>query len=102
MKFKKTKINFKGFNLFSIIVAAVLLMIGTVLISTLVSTEEKISSEIYVMTNNFQLSDAASLARADAIQSFNYNFRKQLQDYLSYNPTQIINEQGFSILEQVC
>ncbi len=90
--------NFKGFNLFSIIVAAVLLMIGTVLISTLVSTEDKTSSEIYIMTNNFNLSDAASLARADAIQSFNYNFRKQLQNYLTFSEIQIRDEPGFSIL----
>lgn len=92
------KINFKGFNLFSIIVAAVLLMIGTVLISTLVSTEEQVSTEIYLMTNNFQLSDAASLARADSIQSFNYNFRKQMQDYLTYSGSKLNDVQGFSIL----
>lgn len=90
--------NQKGFNLFSIIVAAVLLMIGTVLISTLISTEDTTSTEIYLMTNNFSLSDAASLARSDALQSFNYNFREQLETYLTYNDYELENEPGFALL----
>lgn len=91
------KINFKGFNLFSIIVAATLLMIGTILISTLVSTEETTSTEIYMMTSDFELSDAASLARADALQTFNYQFRKEIQNYLNYSTK--MDSAGFPILD---
>lgn len=90
--------NNKGFNLFSIIVAAVMLMIGTVLISTLISTEDKTSNEIYIMTNNFNLSDAGALARADAIQSFNYNFRYQIQKWLDFSSPLKITSSGFPIL----
>lgn len=69
--------------MFSSVVAAVLVMASVVLVTTLISTEEKTNSQVYTMINSFELSDAASLARADALQSFNYNFREKMEDFLS-------------------
>jgi len=80
---RRTLFDQKGFNLFSSIVAAVLVMASVILVNTLISTEEKTNSQVYTMINSFELSDAASLARADALQSFNYNFREKMEDFLS-------------------
>jgi hypothetical protein len=90
--------NNKGFNLFSVLVAAILLMIGTVLISTLISTEDTTSTEIFLMSNNFSLSDAAAIARSDSLQSFNYNFRERLEEYLTYDDREIENSQNYFAL----
>ena len=57
----------KGFNLFSALVAAVLIMIGVILTNMLISTEDTLKSEVYIMTNTFNLSDAAALSRAISI-----------------------------------
>ena len=77
--------NSRGFNLFSAIVAAVLFIAGIMLVQTMVSTEDRISGQIFSMEENFALSDAANLARSDSLQTFNYHFRKQLEEYLT-NP----------------
>ena len=89
--------NSRGFNMFSAIVAMILIMTSVVLTSTLVTTEEKTSRQIYSMLNNYQLADAANLARADAIQSFNFNFRDKLEDYLTYSDVELRDETGFPL-----
>jgi len=98
-KFSKKK-NFlqeRGFNMFSIIVATILIMTGVVLTSTLITTEEKTSRQIYNMLNNYQLSDAANIARADALQTFNYQFREKLEDYLTFTQKELNDEPGFTL-----
>jgi hypothetical protein len=103
MKFKKKNkkpfVNSKGFNMFSALVAAVLLMTSVVLVSILVDTEERFGRELYIMIGNYQLSDAASLARADALQSFNFHFREQMEDYLTYNDAEREDQQGFTLIK---
>jgi hypothetical protein len=87
----------RGFNMFSAIVALLLILIGVVLTSTLITTEEKTNRQIYGMLNNYQLADAANLARADALQSFNYNFRERLEDYLTFNSSELTDSPGFTL-----
>ena len=91
-------LNDNGFNLFSALVAAMFLMIGVLMVNMLIDTEEKISSEVYLMTNNFSLSDAASIARADALQSFNYNFRESLEEYLTINDDEMSEGLTFNLI----
>jgi hypothetical protein len=99
-KIKNSRIlNSKGFNMFSILVAAGVLMAGLILTSMLIDTEDKISSQVYTMTNNFGLSDVASIAKADAIQSFNYSFREMLEDYLTSSPSQLTNKERFNLIK---
>jgi hypothetical protein len=98
MQVKKI-LNSKGFNLFSALVAAIILMTSVVLVNMLVTTEETLNREVYIMTNNFNLSDAASIARSDALQTFNYNFRKRLEDYLTVTDNQIENNIKFNIIK---
>jgi hypothetical protein len=95
------KINFsqKGFNMFSAIVAVVLIMTVSVLVGTLVMSEERTSTQIYGMLNNYKLADAANIARADALQSFNYAFREKMEDYLTYNESELKNEIGMGLFE---
>ncbi len=89
----------KGFNMFSAIVAVVLIMTVSVLVGTLVMSEEKTSTQIYGMLNNYQLADAANIARADALQSFNYSFREKMEDYLTYTDTEMRDEPGMGLFE---
>ena len=84
--------------MFSAIVAAVLIMTSVVLVTTMTTTEDKLGSQLYYMLNTFQLNDAAAIARSDALQSFNYNFRSSMQDYLTFSDTEMDTEPGFSIL----
>lgn len=83
--------------MFSAIVAMVLIMTGSVLVNVLITTEEKTSRQIYSTINNYQLADVASIARADALQTFNYNFRERLEDYLTFNESELQNEYGFGL-----
>ncbi len=79
----------RGFNMFTAIVAIILLMIGVMLTNTLISAEEKTSRQIYNMLNSYQKEDAAAIARADALQTFNYNFRERIEDYLSFDQSEL-------------
>ena len=83
--------------MFSAIVAVVLIMTVSVLVGTLVMSEEKTSTQIYGMLNNYQLADAANIARADALQSFNYSFREKIEDYLTFTSTELANERGMEL-----
>ena len=85
--------------MFSAIVAVVLIMTVSVLVGTLVMSEEKTSTQIYGMLNNYQLADAANIARADALQSFNYAFREKIEDYLTYNNTELVNDAGMPLFQ---
>jgi|GEM_PF-1093746 len=83
----------RGFNMFSAIVAVILLMTSVVLTNTLVTTEEKTSRQVYNMLSNYQLADAANIARADALQTFNYNFRERMESYLTASNTEALSGQ---------
>ncbi|MDD4250960.1 MAG: hypothetical protein PHX27_02095 [Candidatus ainarchaeum sp.] len=98
---EKTKafLKSRGFHLFSALVAAVLLTTGFILWNMLISTEETIGREVYIITNNFNLSDAAAIARADALQTFNYNFRKQLEEYLTVSEEDIQRNVKFNLID---
>jgi hypothetical protein len=96
MKFKKRGKQ-RGFNMFTAIVAMLLIMVGVVLTGVLVSTEEKNSRRIYSMLNGYQLADVASIARADAMQSFNYNLRERLEMFFTFDEYKLRNEPGFGL-----
>ncbi len=84
--------------MFTVLVAAIMIMTAVVLVSTMTTTEDKMGNQLYFMLNTFQLNDAAAIARSDAIQSFNYNFRSSMQDYLTFDDGEIDNDPGFNIL----
>jgi hypothetical protein len=87
--FGSINMNSRGFNMFSALVAAILLMTSVVLTNMLISTEETLGSQVYLMSNNFNLSDASAMARSDALQSFNYNFRETLEQFLTQNDAEL-------------
>jgi len=85
--------------MFSALVAAVLLMTGMVLINILVNTEDKLGGEVYIMLNSYQLSDAAALARSDALQGFNYSFREELETHLTVRENELDTKDGFPLIK---
>jgi hypothetical protein len=88
----------KGFNMFSALVAAVLIMTSVVLVTTMTTTEDKMGNQLYYMLNTFQLNDAAAIARSDALQSFNYNFRSEMETYLTVTSDEMDGDPGNAIL----
>jgi len=84
--------------MFSALVAAVLIMTSVVLVTTMTTTEDTMGNQLYYMLNTFQLNDAAALARSDALQSFNYNFRSEMEDYLTVDSAEMANDPGQAIL----
>jgi hypothetical protein len=96
---KKINMNSRGFNMFTALVAAILLMTSIVLTNMLISTEENLGTQVYLMSNNFNLSDASAMARSDALQSFNYNFRETLEDYLTINDVELREGVTFDIIK---
>lgn len=62
-------------------------------------SEEKTSTQIYGMLNNYQLADTANIARADALQTFNYAFREQLEDYLTFTEGELNTQPAFALFE---
>ncbi len=84
--------------MFTALVAAALLAAGIVLVNTLITTEDRMSAQLYSMFSNYQLSDAANLARADALQTFNYTFRQELETWLTYDSDELDEEGGISVI----
>jgi hypothetical protein len=51
------------------------------------------------MLNNYSLADAANIARADALQSFNFSFREKMEDYLTFTQSELSNEIGMGLFQ---
>lgn len=72
----------KGFTLFTALVSFILIVLTSLLISNFISTSATTSNIIASIEEQSQLQAIADLARADAIQAFNYNVRFKMERYL--------------------
>ncbi|GEM_PF-2337847 len=75
--------NQKAFNLFTALVSFVLIMLTMLLINSMTETESSTIATINDISAQAQMQTAADLARADAIQLFNYGLRFRIEDWLS-------------------
>ena len=72
----------KGFNLFTALVSFLLIMLAVLLVQSMVSSERSASDTIAKIESRSRLQATAEMARADAMQVFNYALRKKIEDWL--------------------
>ncbi len=75
--------NSKGFTLFTALIAFVLIMLSLLLVQSMVSTERTVSDIISDISGQEEMQAVADLARADALQVFNYQIRKDIEEFLT-------------------
>ena len=74
--------NKKGFNLFTALVAFVLIMLTALLVQSMIQSERNTADTITDTQRLAELQAVADMARADAFQVFNYKLRKKIEDWL--------------------
>jgi len=73
----------KGFNLFTALVSFLLIMLSVLLIQSMIQTERNATDTIAKIESRNRLEATAEMARADALQVFNYGLRKKIEDWLT-------------------
>ncbi len=72
----------KGFNLFTALISFLLIMLAVLLIQSMISSERSAADTIAKIESRNRLQATAEMARADAMQVFNYTLRKKIEDWL--------------------
>lgn len=79
--------NEKAFNLFTALVAALLLMLTVLLINSMTQSERKTADTIAGIQSRSDLEAVAEMARTDAMQIFNFFLRNRIEDWLTREET---------------
>ncbi len=77
--------NERAFNLFTALVSFVLIILSVLLVTIMIKSERTTVDSINDIAEGTELQAASDLARADAIQVFNYGIRYQIEIWLT-NP----------------
>jgi len=75
----------KGFNLFTALLAAMIIMIGSMLVLIMITTERETSTAIEGTTADARLEAVMRTMRTDVLSSFNHFVREQIEKYVSEN-----------------
>ncbi len=75
----------KGFTLFTALVSIILIVLTTLLAQSMIRTERNVTDTIADVQEQQEMQAMADLARADAMQVFNFGIRYQIEQYLT-NP----------------
>src|SRR3990167_7452966 len=73
----------KGFNLFTALVAIVLVVLAALLAKTMVDSESKTSNIISDIEEEQKMQTIADLAKADALQAFNFGIRFTIERHFT-------------------
>ncbi|HLC79060.1 MAG TPA: hypothetical protein VJG83_01395 [archaeon] len=71
----------KGFTLFTALVAFILIVLAMLLVQSMISTERTTSDIISDISEQQEMQAIADLARADALQVFNFGIRYTIEDF---------------------
>ena len=71
--------NSKGFTLFTALIAFILIVLSLLLVQSMVSTERSSSDIINDISEQEEMQALADLARADALQVFNFIIRSDIE-----------------------
>ncbi|MCR4334959.1 MAG: hypothetical protein NUV57_00290 [archaeon] len=71
----------KGFTLFTALIAFILIVLSLLLVQSMISTERNTSDIISAISGQEEIQAIADLARADALQVFNYGIRYSVEDF---------------------
>src|SRR3989344_799498 len=75
------KLAQKGFTLFTALVAFILIVLAMLLVQSMISTERTTSDIISDISEQQEMQAIADLARADALQVFNFGIRYTIEDF---------------------
>ncbi|MFH1240224.1 MAG: hypothetical protein V1672_03325 [Candidatus Diapherotrites archaeon] len=75
--------NQRAFNLFTALVAFVLIMLTILLVQSMLSSEDTVISTIARLESQSKLYAVAHITRADALQIFNYFVRYYIEDWIT-------------------
>ncbi len=75
----------KGFTLFTALVSILLIVLTVLLAQTMIRTERTVTDSVADIQEQQEMQAIADLARADAMQVFNFGVRYQIEQYLT-NP----------------
>ncbi|MBI2598267.1 MAG: hypothetical protein HYW50_03665 [Candidatus Diapherotrites archaeon] len=75
--------NQKGFNLFTALVAIVLVVLAVLLSKTMVDSEQQIIQKISDIEEEQKMQAIADMAKADALHSFNFGIRFAIERHLT-------------------
>jgi len=76
-------LNERAFNLFTALLALILIVLTSVLVSSMMQSESNTKTIISKLVNQSKLESMSRLVRADAFQSFNYTTREKIEEWLS-------------------
>lgn len=77
------EIGQQGFTLFTALVAFILIVLAMLLVQSMISTERSVSDVISDISRQEEMQAIADLARADALQVFNYNVRYSIERFIT-------------------
>ncbi|MCX6802907.1 MAG: hypothetical protein NT067_07440 [Candidatus Diapherotrites archaeon] len=75
--------NERAFNLFTALLALILIVLTSILVSSMVQSESNAKTIIAKVLSQSRLESMSRLIRADAFQTFNYATREQMELWLS-------------------
>ncbi|MBU2099623.1 hypothetical protein KKB11_00130 [Candidatus Micrarchaeota archaeon] len=75
----------KGFTLFTALVSFVLILLSAMLVQTMIKAERDRTEVISNIQEQAEMQAMADLTRAEALQTFNYIIRKEIETYFNYN-----------------
>ncbi|MFH1234343.1 MAG: hypothetical protein V1493_01905 [Candidatus Diapherotrites archaeon] len=75
--------NERAFNLFTALLALILIVLTSILVSSMVQSESNTKTIIAGILSQSRLESMSRLIRADAFQAFNYMTREQMESWLS-------------------
>src|SRR3989338_10598697 len=87
---KKFLLARKAFTLFTALIAFILIALVMLLIGNMIWTSKTNSDIIGSIEEQSTMQSIADLARADALQTFNYNVRRKLESYFLESDNVII------------
>lgn len=75
--------NCRAFNLFTALVAFVMVLLVVILTNSMLQTEDKAIATVSDLSEQSEMQAVADLARADALQVFVYNMRFKMETWLT-------------------
>ena len=82
--------NNKGFNLFTALISFLLILLAVLLIQSMIQAERNATDTVDHIESRSKLEATAEMARADAMQVFNYALRKKIEDWLVSPETGVV------------
>ncbi|MFH1895798.1 MAG: hypothetical protein ABIJ74_04475 [archaeon] len=74
----------KGFTLFTALVSFVLILLSAMIVQTMIKAERDRTEVISNIEEQAEMQSMADLTRAEALQTFNYTLRKEIEEFFDY------------------